>query len=473
MGLFDFLRRGLGKAADTTAVQQERRVDRLLRINHNHLEAPEKAFDGDNFLQLVERQLERGQTDIALFNICCQVKYCFELANLYWGQGELPKAEHWLRSTIERHTRLGDACAALGMPRRSYREIEYAKCAAVLLGVEVADLSRADQFEHCYEPWFKDALLSACLGTRPFDMAVWQRSQDAWARKRFPKYRMEEFAVYVRALTGDFDSTDAMLASHAEMFAGRSKRNPDTDLLEGYHDNDLIIDHVFAAILKRIGWQGRYRHSWPHSDTPGSGWSTNREPDRYLETIAAPTILSDPKTGLIGDPQAARRFIDVHVPDQRDERGEAVDALRPAKDRAKVAAALKAIGWTRDPATVDLMRHYQMDLILNDSTHIFLCDPLARGSPDLARWTKLLHDDFGLHAEFIAIAASEERADWSDPQGAWFVLWTKDRRVYAIDRDDWHNPNEATRAARVGVDLWPSYTSFVAWWVAQHIEAHS
>ena len=54
----------------------------------------------------------------------------------------------------------------------------------------------------------------------------------------------------------------------------------------------------------------------------------------------------------------------------------------------------------------------------------------------------------------------------SEPQGLWYVLWVKDRRVYAVDREDWHNPVRATADARPGMTVWPSYVSFVAWWVS-------
>ena len=53
-----------------------------------------------------------------------------------------------------------------------------------------------------------------------------------------------------------------------------------------------------------------------------------------------------------------------------------VDPLRPARARGKVASSLKEIGWKADPLTLDLMRTYRMDQILNDSTHLFLSDAM-------------------------------------------------------------------------------------------------
>lgn len=174
------------------------------------------------------------------------------------------------------------------------------------------------------------------------------------------------------------------------------------------------------------------------------------------------------ETGIIADELASRRFIDIHLRDQKDFDGAAFSADRPAKERGKVAGALAELGWGGDAATLNLMRAYRMDRILNDSTHLFLCDPVGGATVGLDRWTRLLSDEFRLHPDFIAIAGSEDRADYNDPQGAWHVYWKKDRRIYAVERGEWDRPEIATGSARMGLNLWPSYTSFVAWWVSQH-----
>ena len=58
-----------------------------------------------------------------------------------------------------------------------------------------------------------------------------------------------------------------------------------------------------------------------------------------------------------------------------------------------------------------------------------------------------------------------------DPQGSWYVYWKKDKQVYAVDRDVWHDAEQATKDARLGLTAWPSYTSFVAWWVSEHLKS--
>ncbi len=472
MGLFDFFRRFANRPSKHDAeLSNMSRIEYLLHINHEMLEAPNEAFEGKNFLRLVEDQFKEGKVDLAIWNVSQQVKDCFELANLYWGQGDLVRAEAYLRQTLERHERLVSACTEHSMTRPSYREIEFAKCAACLLGVTVQDFARTETFESCYEPWFKDTLLSYCLNSRDFEADMWQASAIAWTKKRHPKYRLEEFSVYIKALTGGYASTEELLSAHEKMFTGRAKRSPDADLLQGYHDNELIIDYVFAAILKRIGWEGTYRHSWPNTAVVGSVARTTRQPDRYLGVIAAPEPEPDAETGIIEDSKAARRFIDFHLQNQRDDEGRRSDATRPEKQRGKVAQALSDLGWTQDPATLDLMKTYRMDLILNDRTHISLCDAVAASSNKLSSWTKVMSDDFGLHPDFIAIAGSEERSDYLDPQGSWYVYWKKDQRIYAVDRDEWAQPEVATENASLGINLWPSYVSFVAWWISEHLKS--
>ncbi|MBN8844857.1 MAG: hypothetical protein J0H88_16570 [Sphingomonadales bacterium] len=474
MGLFDFFRRTVNRSSKRHAeLSKMSRIEYLLHLRHDRLEALNETFGGKNYLQLVEDQLKEGNVDLAIWNIANQVKGCFELANLYWGQGNLARADTYLHKTLERHDRLVAACAERGVQRPSYDGIECAKCAACLLDIKVEDFARMETFEPCYEPWFKDKLLSYCLDSRDFDDGVWRTSAIAWTKRRHPKYRLEEFSVYAKALTGGYGSTEEMLSAHEKMFAGRVKRSPDAGLLEGYADNELIIDYVFAAILKRIGWEGAYRHSWPNTDVVNSIARTTRHPDRYLGVIAAPEPEPDANTGIIEDAKAARRFIDIHLQTQRDDEGKPSDATRPGKQRGKVARALSDLGWPQDPATLDLMQSYRMDLVQNDRTHISLCDPVDASSNKLGIWTKVMSDDFGLHPDFIAIAGSEERHDYLDPQGAWYVYWKKDGKIYAVDRDEWDKPEVATTNAQAGVDLWPSYVSFVAWWVSEHLKSHA
>ncbi|MDJ0910442.1 MAG: tetratricopeptide repeat protein [Woeseiaceae bacterium] len=447
------------------------RIEYLLELNHDLLEGQHDSYDGLNYLELVENQLNEGQIDLALFNISQQAKYCFEIANLYWGQGNLRRAEKYLRMTLERYRRFVAAGMAQGQPQTDYDDISgvLVKSASVLLDEPIEGLLLTIESEPGYSPAFGNYLLDCCLGHHDFDMGLWQSLEDAWLKNRFPKYMLEEQAVYVNALTGGYASDTEMLEAHQAMWLGKAKRSPDSDLLDGYSDNELIIDYTFATVLKRIGWQGTYRHSWPNTCPIGAEAITTRPADRHLAVIAAPPPAPDAESGIIEDSQVARRYIDTYVADQRDWwENEHFDATRPAKERSKVSGALKALGWKADKATLDLMRTYRMNEILNDSTHIFLADPVGDGGAGMQRWTQLFVDEFGLHPDFIAVAESEERSDYRDPEGGWYVYWKKDKRIYSVQRDDWSDPQSATSNARLGKELWPSYLSFVAWWVSEH-----
>ena len=448
------------------------RIEYLLDLRHEQLEAPHDAWGGLTFYELAERNLAEGNIDLAMFNFASQIADCFELGILYWGQGDLQRAEAYLCKTLERDARRRTAAAEHGWPHppNHHAAEAYVKVAAVLLGTALDDPAPLSAFEPGYQPWFDNALLDACLGSHDFDCGAWQAGEDLWLKRRFPKAKLKETEVYVKALTGGFASDSEMLSAHETMFTGRAGKNYQGGLIEGYTDNELMIDYVFAAILKRIGWQGTYRHSWPGTAPVGTQAVTTRPADRHLGTSTAPLPAPDAATGIIADKQAARRFIDLNIKDQRDHwEHKFHDPFRPAKEVGKVAIALKELGWDKDPASLDLMRSYRMDAILNDSTHIMLSDPVGDRFVGMKNWMQLLNGEFGLHPDFIPVAESEEKADYRDPQGAWYVYWKKDRRIYAVQRDDWDRPEVATANARIGKEQWPSYISFVAWWVAEHL----
>jgi len=449
------------------------RDEYLIAIRHDSLEETKDSRDGLTFLELVERQLKEGRVDLALGNISTQVKYCLELAVLYWAKGNRAQAEKYLRMTLERYQRMVTAAAEHDRRLEERSDIGEAdiKTAAILLGEPLDGPALAIASKPGYSPSFGNYILDCCLGTNDFDMGLWQSLEDEWLKNRFPKYMIEEKVVYVKALTGQYASDAEMLEAHRKMWAGKAKRNRDAGTLEGYDEfNAYVVDYTFACVLKRIGWEGTYRHSWPNSTPLGGEATTTRPADRHLGIIAAPPPAPDAETGIIIDPQEARRFIDEHVKDQRDHwENEHLDPLRPAKERSKVSGALKEIGWASNPATLDLMRTYRMDNILNDSTHIMLSDPVGDRYCGLGKWTGLLREEFGLHPDFIAVAESEDKRDYRDPQGAWYVYWKKDKRIYSVQREDWGDPVAATAGARPGKEMWPSYVSFVAWWVAEHL----
>ncbi|OBV10095.1 hypothetical protein [Erythrobacter dokdonensis] len=449
------------------------RDEYLIALRHDRLEETKDSRDGLTFLELVEKQLKEGRVDLALRNISTQVKSCLELAVLYWAKGNRAQAEKYLRMTLERYQRMVTAAAEHDrrLDARSDIGEAYIKAAAILLGEPLDGPALTIASKPGYSPMFANTILDACIGTHDFDMGLWQSLEDEWLKNRFPKYMIEEKMVYVKALTGQYASDAEMLEAHRKMWAGKAKRNPDAGTLDGYDEfNAYVVDYTFACVLKRIGWEGTYRHSWPNSTPLGGEATTTRPADRHLGIIAAPPPAPDAETGIIIDAQEARRFIDEHVKDQRDKwENEFFDPARPAKDRSKVSGALKELGWNADKATLDLMRTYKMNEILNDSTHVFLADPLGDKWTGMKGWTELFVDEFGLHPDFIPVVESENKPDYRDPQDAWYVYWKKDKRVYSVQREDWGDPAAATAGARPGKEMWPSYVSFVAWWVAEHL----
>lgn len=443
------------------------RINYLFWLHHDWLEGGRFSPGNLNFEQLAERQLQQGELPIATHNIASQLRYSFTLANLYWAQGDVKRTQTYLFKTLERYTRLIDACAKHKHPLEFPREIHFAKCAAFLLDQEFKSSPLIGKLELGYEPWFKDVLMDFCIETAEFDMNSWDASVDQWMKRGFPKYRIEEFTFYAKALTGQFRTVEALLSEHQKRVSAKIKRNPDTDMLDGYDQySALVIDYIFAAILKRIGWEGTYRHSWPNTDALDAAPTTTREPNRFLKTIALEPPHPDADTGIIADTAQARRFIDQQLEDQRDHEGRTFDPKRSKIERGKVAAALKDIGWVRDAATLDLMQTYDMENILNDHAGVVLGDPFG-ADIDLKHSTDFLRAECGLPDDFISIAGNIESFH-PDVDGGWYLYRKKDRKVYLLDRSEWEKPEAAIAAARPGFNVWPSYTSFVAWWIAQH-----
>jgi hypothetical protein len=448
--------------------EPQSRVAYLLELYHDWAEGKVEAWGGIDLPGLIDRQIAAGDAQMATSNFAGHVRHCFSLAGLYWGQGDIAKARHYLGRALDSHERMVAYCDQRGpLWPSEYSDESDVRIAGYLLDRPVVQVPRRPWEEPNLYPSFKAILLDAITKNAPLDMAAWQDWEDSTVRNRWPKFQVAEAQFYRRALTGEFTSGAALLSAHEALWKSKAGKTFERGWFDGYDDNDLIIDALFAVVLKRIGWEGRYRHSWPHTLPYDSVPETTREPDRFLPVGEAPLPAPSADSGIIADPQAARRFLDHHLAAQVDDEGDPFAATRPAREVGKVAAAMKELGWVRDPSALDLMRAYRMDHVLTRRSHLSLCDPVARGAATLKGWTEMMRQDFGLSEEFLAIAESEERSDYMDPQGLWYVLWLKDRKVYAVDREDWHDPLRATKGARPGTTVWPSYVSFVAWWVGE------
>lgn len=456
----------VGKLLGRKALEPKSRIAYLTDLYHEWAEGKVEAWGGIDLRGLIEQQIAEGDARMATTNLSGHVRYCFDLAGLYWGQGDIATAQQYLGKALDSHERMIAYCDERGpVWPMEYSDEADVRIAALLLDRPVALVPRHPREERNLYPSFKPILLDAITGDAPLDMARWQDWEDSTVRNRWPKFQVAEAQFYRRALTGEFADGAVLLTAHEALWKSKAGKTFEPGWFDGYDDNDLIIDALFAAVLKRVGWEGRYRHSWPHTLPYDSVPETTREPDRFLQVADVPLPSPSAETGIIADPQAARRFLDHHLARQTDDEGEPFSAVRPAKEAGKVAEAMKELGWVRDPAALDLMRACRMDRVLTRRTHLWLCDPVGRHA-SLKGWTQAMTQDFGLSPEFLAIAQSEERSDYSDPQGLWYVLWIKDRKVYAVDREDWHDPKLATKGAKAGLDMWPSYVSFVAWLVS-------
>lgn len=181
MGLFDYFSREKRKERARKARRDAMsRVEFLLDTRHEHLKAPHDAWNGLTFYELVEQQLSEGNLDLAMSNFAGQVQYCFEIAILYWGQGDLERAEAYLRKTLERHERRCMAAAEHGWPHppNHHSAEAYTKVAAVLLGTPLQGAAPLSAFESGYQPWFDNMLLDASLGGDDFALATWQAAED-------------------------------------------------------------------------------------------------------------------------------------------------------------------------------------------------------------------------------------------------------------------------------------------------------
>lgn len=449
-----------------TPEPQKSRIEYLLEIYHDWVEGIVESWGGIDKAALIERQIREGEIALAASNLDDHIKNYFGLANLYWGQGDIEKAKLYLSSAIERHERYLRLWGEQGpFLYRNLYDTD-AEIAALLLEREFKPAPFHPDVWQDDSPRFFEVIMDCCRGGKSFEMERWQACEDAAKRDRWPKYMVEEMQVYRRALTGDYSNSAEMLADHERMWKAKASKNPESGLLSGYYDNDLIIDYLYALVLQRIGWEGRYRHSWPTTATYESVPETTREPDRFVQVVAAPPPAPSEETGIIEDGHEARRFIDGQLAVQVDDEGEPRSADRQSKQKGKVAAALKEIGWTRDPASLDFFRTYDALEIFTERSHLYLCDPVRTSASTLKQWTSYLAEEFDLSEEFIAIAGSEERSDYMDPDGLWYVLWKKDRKVYAVDREEWHDAKLATKHAQLGVTLWPNYLSFIAWWIS-------
>jgi len=67
-------------------------------------------------------------------------------------------------------------------------------------------------------------------------------------------------------------------------------------------------------------------------------------------------------------------YIDLHLKDQKASDGICLSATKSPNPQDEVSQSLKQLGWMKDSAILDIMTAYRLDNILNENSHLTLCD---------------------------------------------------------------------------------------------------
>ena len=251
-------------------------------------------------IRAAEEALERHVREDKLwlfFNAATWIRLSFELGLLYWGHDEIGEARRFFETCLRANSRRVEQYRSRQAVPQARGEFEangeserLARLAGFFIGQrveKVLDKPYDDEEAGCQQ-WFEAALVDACVAAAPFDAPSYESSKTKWTRGRGPAAKLAEWDFYRDVLEGAWSArgSDAMLEQHANLYAKRKKKRMG-DLINGDGQfNPLVVDFVFAAVLKRIGWQGHYRHAWPENGVvpaPGSQPITTTQPSHFLK----------------------------------------------------------------------------------------------------------------------------------------------------------------------------------------------
>ena len=251
-------------------------------------------------LNAYEENKAKGEQHL-LYNLSSALKNLFKLGLLQWRKGDMALAfDHFAGCANAYNQRVADAAmfAAEDGFWESFWEGNsqheaYPAAAAYLSGADftfAAAPEGTSRFgEEGYQPWHDSALILTCMGHASISKTEFERSIGIAKKNRdypAPLLKLTEF--HLEVLTGQWADRPAseMLEKHAELYAGLKKLRGDPDLIHGEKDhNERVVDWIFACILKRIGWEGRYVHAWPKDGQPaetGDARETTREPSSFV-----------------------------------------------------------------------------------------------------------------------------------------------------------------------------------------------
>ena len=214
-----------------------------------------------------------------LYNLSSALKKYFELGLMSWRKRDNRLAHEYFSNYVKTYNQMLADAEGFGARdgfwknfwEGNCREEAFPAAAAYLSGVQFthADTSVGiSRFEHeGYRPWFNSKLILACMGHVSIAGDELERSIGLAKKNRgYAASLIELTEFHFEVLTGKWADRPAseMLNMHSELYADLKKLRGSPDLIhgEGIH-NSRVVDWLFACILKRIGWSGRYLHSWP------------------------------------------------------------------------------------------------------------------------------------------------------------------------------------------------------------------
>jgi hypothetical protein len=242
-------------------------------------------------------------SDHQIYLLTSVFKKYFELGLIYWRRGDMQLSAESFSSCVEKYHRMIVDAGSFGAKDGFWQNFWEGSCrdealpaaAAYLNGVEftlAATPHGISRFEHeGYRPWFSSKLILACMGHASISRDELNRSISLARQNRSYSANLINLTEFhFEVLTGKWAdrASSEMLDRHSELYTGIKKIKGPPDLIhgEGIH-KDRVVDWIFVCILKRIGWSGRYLHSWPKD-------SELTEPDpidaaKARETHIAPT----------------------------------------------------------------------------------------------------------------------------------------------------------------------------------------
>ncbi|MEZ5937929.1 MAG: hypothetical protein R3C52_06885 [Hyphomonadaceae bacterium] len=401
----------------------------------------------------------------------------FELGLLFWRHGEIDKGAEWFASSVQAYR----LCAEQYPHYQSMPEVKeafdegssiyerHARIAGYLVDTPIGkvrpDLPYGDEIKG-YDPWFESVLTDACVDGKPINADAFEESKKLFLQRRGSRTKMEEWEFFRDVLVGKWASRDIedMFRHHAGMYLKRARRKGLGDLALGEGKfNDLVVDFQFAAVLKRIGWRGRYLHGWPedgHVVMSGDPVTTVRSPFDYVDEIGtgARPGRQKPMTASVSLDDDIKLFEDAIGAKQV-----AVDVKLTEIEAAGALKALRELGVEGDNALCSICTRWSLSRLPAGDEEV---RPLssAEALRECSEYFQLHH---GMARDLILLSELTELSDWEAPEGSVIVYSRADRRVYLADVADLGDLQKIREGAQEGLSTWRNFAAFAVWYVGE------